>query len=147
MKRFVIAILLLLSPYAYGLDKTVTSDIINQADRAAVRIEITKISIEDKAIWANLYDINDNLITTYRVYSYEGNYKDIPVVLLDSEKEYLDDKKPSETWEVSTIKLWLDGKQQKDELGKVLSKDPYKYDIGATKTELLNIVEQKDNLP
>lgn len=67
------------------LKKDVTLDIINQADQAATRVEIWKINEDDKTAWARLYDADDNLIVSNRVYSYEGEYKDIPCELTDTD--------------------------------------------------------------
>ena len=107
--------------------KEIVSEIINQSDQAAVRMEITRINVEDKTVWADLYDEDDNLIVSGRVYAYDGGYKNIPTVLLSSEVSYLNGEMPDSWWAIETIRLWLDDKQTKDEDGGVLKDDPYTY--------------------
>lgn len=68
-----------------SLNKDITLEIVNEFDKSATRIEIWRISEEDKAVWARLYDAEGNLITGKRVYSYEGEYKDIPCELTDTD--------------------------------------------------------------
>ncbi len=70
MKRIGLIILaVFLASSAYGLDMPETSQIANEADQSAVRIDITRISIEDSAVWATFYDAEDNVITQGRVYA------------------------------------------------------------------------------
>lgn len=119
------------------LSKNVTLPIINQADSRTTRIEIYDIHTGDKTVWARLYDKDDNLTEDKRVYAYDGEYKNIPVALGDFEVEFLDGEHPADKWDVTTIKLWLDGKQAKDEDGKVLPADPYYYTDSTDKADLL----------
>jgi len=67
---------------------------------------------------------------------------------------------PNDTWEIDTIKLWLDskqtkseggsvvvdGKQEEDDIGEVPADDPYIYEDVATKAELLEIANPEAQL-
>jgi len=129
--------------YAGQIDKNVTLPIINQSDQAAVRIEIWKINVEDRTVWARLYDKDYNLIVSNRVYAFDGGYKNIPITLLPDEIEYLDGQNPTEEWNIKTIKLWMDDRQAKDEDGKVSPDDPYYYEGDVIKDDLLSKVLEK----
>ena len=113
----------------------------NQADAQASYMLATGVIPDDGTIKGDLYDADDNLIARGRVYVYSGGYKNIPFADLDTgELGYLSGQEPKDTWEVATIKLWLDDRQTKDEAGLVSADDPYKYDEKATKEELLEKV-------
>ena len=137
MKNLTILTLLLIATTVHALDMPVTSQIANEADQSAVRIDITRISIEDSVVWAILYDAEDNVITTGRVYAYEGDYKDIPATLLDSEKEFLNGQKPAEWWDAKTARLYMKSKQARAEDGTVVADDPYIISDSATISEIL----------
>ncbi len=139
MKQIGLIILaVFLTSSAYGLDMPVTSQIANEADQLAVRIDITRISVEDSAVWATLYDAEDNVITTGRVYAYEGDYKDIPATLLDSEKEFLNGQKPTDLWDAKTARLYMKSKQARAEDGTVVADDPYIISDSATIAEIIS---------
>lgn len=128
--------------FAREVKKDVLSPIINQADKEAVRIEIYRINIGDKTVWCRLYDVGGTLIEDKRVYAFDGGYKNIPVVLLADEIEYLDGQDPSEQWNVETIKLWMNDRQIQDEDGKVSQEDLYYYKDDVTKDDLLISAEK-----
>lgn len=142
MKKILCVLVLLMAfpCVAAEIDLPVTLPIINQSDQAAVRIEVWKINLEDKTVWARLYDSDGKMIVSNRVYAYDGDYKNIPSALNKTEIEFLDGKDPSETWGIETIRLWLDSKQAKDEEGKVLADDPHKYKVGDSKADLLGTI-------
>ena len=50
------------------INKAVTKEVTNQADKATVRVEIYKIDKGDNAATCRLYDKDDNLIAGKRVY-------------------------------------------------------------------------------
>lgn len=139
MKSLIIFTLLFIASTVYGLDKTITGEIANQSDMAAVRIEIYDINTGDETIWARLYDRDDKLVTNKRVYSYVGDH--MPVILLDSEIELIDGKEPAEWWDLKTMKLYMESKQGRDEDGNVLQDDPFIVKSGASTAEILEQLE------
>ena len=121
------------------LEKAITKDIVNESDKTATRALCRDINEADNAITVDLFDESGNQIAHKRVY----NLDDMPFSINTGEKELVAEKEPSDIWKVDTIKLWLDSKQTKDEDGKVVTGDPYKYNADAVKSELLEIVKPK----
>jgi hypothetical protein len=115
---------------------------VNQADKNAAYMIATGVIPSDETITGDLYDINDNLITTKRVYFYSGIRKNSPFISLDFGKEgYLSGEKPEDKWGLPEIKLWLSDRQTKDEAGIVVKDDLYAYKETDAKTVLLSKIE------
>jgi len=137
MKKLIFILLILPAfVFAGNLEKILTSKLVNQHDIPAVMARCYDINEGDNAITCDLYDDKGIQIARKRVLWLDR----LPFALNIGEKEFIAGMEPNNTWEVDTIKLWLDSKQQKDEFGDVAADDPYKYKVGSTKTELLKIV-------
>ena len=118
------------------LNKEVTKEISNQADKTATTLDVNDIKEDDNAIFVTLLDADSKTIATNRVYTFEN----FPCTALTyGEKELVKGNQPDDKWLVSEIKLWLDSKQTKDEDGVVLKDDPYVYPSDALKADLLLI--------
>jgi len=116
-----------------------TKSIVNEMDISVARMEIYQVNKEDETVTARLYDKNENLIEGKRIYSYHGDYKNIPVLLLADEISYLDGCDPDVWWDLDTIKLWMADRQTMDDEGAVSPDDPYFYESDDTKETLLNL--------
>jgi hypothetical protein len=111
------------------IEKAITKEIKNQADKNAVRIEINDIKEEDNAVFTTLYDADDKVLARNRVFTL-AEFPCEPLNL--GEKELFKDKDPNDKWDIKEIKLWLDSKQ--------VEGDPPVYPKDAIKTDLLKIV-------
>lgn len=120
----------------------ITTTPVNQADQKAAYMIVDEIMVADGTIRGSLYDSNGDLIAAGRVYSYSGDYKNIPFADLNAgEIAYLDGDEPDKSWLVETIKLWLDDHQTKDEAGTVSKEDSFYYPSDSLKAELLLIAK------
>lgn len=126
------------------MKRNITKSIVNEADGGAAYIKIDRAIPEDLTIICSLFDVDDNLIEGKRVYSFDGANKDLPVNdLLFDEIEFIEGKRPVETWDIKLIKLWMDKRQDKDEHGIVSADDPYYYSGEDTKQDLLNKIKNE----
>lgn len=120
----------------------------NQADKDATYILATGAIPDDGTIVGDLYDAEDNLIATKRVYSYSGTHKNIPASdLTAGQQGYLSGSEPDDKWDVPVIKTWLTDRQKKDELGAMVKGDPYEFTALDTKAALLLKVAPVDVKP